>query len=659
MIRAQLLFLSLALLPFQSLSADGGDIIWTFQGIEDIRCLTQLHDQNADGDPEIVVETYDAGADGDHLYCLSGGDSGIPEVLWSIRPESGASNGGGYSDDCLITVSDLSGDAYPDVVLGTAWGNRSVHAVNGLTGDVLWTFDTYLEFESGWIYSLDSFPDRTGDGLPEIAVAIGSENNAGYLLDGADGSMLFRFVNPYDALFMTRVISDANEDDICDVIFAAGDNDHSVYCVSGASNISGQEIWSTDTGGSNYALCVLGDIDGDGVDDIAVGNWTSSNQVKALSGRTGEQLWVFHAGSYNYIMRLVTMNDADGDAYSDIVVGSWDNALRVVSGLTGDLIWQSFAGSTNGGDFWAVDRVDDLTGDGVDEVVGASFDTQVYLFNGANGDTLWIRGTGRRHYTVRGVGDLNESGAADVVAGQQYLSGGGFAYALEGGSATPVESWPQVEGSAEYFADCGVGLRWSCDQSHPFNIYRLDEASGRQAGRMIMAESVGRGELAAFEAKELIISQEEPTWIRLNSSPISGTQGPGLLVNFDYTDVFGAASSLYRLSIIVDGEEYVVHELLATNPGLSPSHRIAEMGSFPNPFNPTLTLSFELRQDSSLELIVHDIKGRIVDRQGPRSFIAGTREWHWLAPDALSTGTYFLTLESGEEHRTVRTLLLK
>ncbi len=535
--------------------AEGGDIIWTFQGIEDIRCIAELPDQNSDGAPEVVIETYDAGAVGDHLYCLSGGDAGSPEILWSIRPESGASNGGGYSDDCLMTVPDLSGDGYPDVILGTAWGNRSVHAVDGMAGTVLWTFDTYLEFDSGWIYSLDTFPDRTGDGLPEIACAVGSDNNAGYLLDGADGSVIFRFVDPFDALYMTRVIPDANDDEVSDVIFAAGDNDYNVYCVSGASSVAGQEIWSTNTGGSNYALCVTGDIDGDGVNDVVSGTWTSSNQVKALSGATGAQLWTFNAGSYNYIMRLVPITDADGDDFPDIAVGSWDNGLRVVSGRTGELIWISYAGTTNGGDFWAVDRVDDLTGDGVDEVVGASFDTKVYLFNGATGDTLWIRTTGRRHYTVRGVSDLNDSGAADAVAGQQYLSGGGFAYALEGGSATPVESWPGVEARARLASAGGVKLSWTCEDALPFYVYRLDEAEGRQAGRSILARSHAIGDVSAREAVDLIRLQEESSWVRLNELPLLGD---GV---YTFEDHSGGSQSRYRLAGLLDGEEMVLAEI--------------------------------------------------------------------------------------------------
>ncbi len=646
-------FLAILLLPSVPAFADGGDIIWTFQGIEDIRCVAELPDQNDDGAPEVVIETYDAGAVGDHLYCLSGGDSGSPEILWSIRPESGASNGGGYSDDCLMSVPDLSGDGYPDVILGTAWGNRSVHAVDGMAGTVLWTFDTYLEFDSGWIYSVDAFPDRTGDGLPEIACAVGSDNNAGYLLDGADGSVIFRFVDPFDALYMTRVLPDVNDDGVSDVIFAAGDNDYKVYCVSGASSVSGQEIWSANTGGSNYALCLTGDVDGDGVDDLVTGTWTSSNQVKALSGASGAQLWTFNAGSYNYIMRLVSISDADGDGFPDIAIGSWDNGLRVVNGRTGDLIWVSYAGTTNGGDFWALDRVDDLTGDGVDEVVGASFDTKVYLFNGATGDTLWIRTTGRRHYTVRGVSDLNDSGAADLVAGQQYLGGGGFAYALEGGSATPVESWPSVHAKARMSPAGGVSLSWTCEDALPFFVYRLDEAAGREAGRELIARAHESGRLGASESVDLIRSQENSYWIRLNELPLLGDDG------YTFEDYSGGLESHYRLAGLMDGEELVLAEIRVSMDEQPVSSTLLRAGIHPNPFNPATVIRFELLENADLRLMVHDGSGRRVVASALRSFPAGEGEWSWTAPEPLPSGVYFFTLEGAGERRTLRAVLVK
>jgi len=648
--------LAASLLYACSALADGGDIYWSFQGIEDIDCVAQLPDQDGDGRPEIVIESYDAGAVGDHLYCLSGGVPGSPTVLWSLRPNSGASDGGGWGDECLSAVPDLNGDGHRDIVLGTAWGNRSVHAVDAYAGALLWTFDTYLETDSGWVYSVDAFPDRTGDGIPEIACAVGSYNDSGYLLDGADGSKIFKFSGSTDALFVVRACPDADGDGVADLLFAAGDNDDYVYCVSGASSGSGTLIWASNAGGSNHGLCLLDDIDGDDVPDLAVGSWTAGDQVKALSGATGAPLWSFDNGSYEYIMRLVTISDADGDAFPDIAIGSWSNALRVISGRSGDLIWESYAGSANGGDFWAVDRVDDITGDGIDEVVGASFDTKVYLFDGADGDTLWIRGTGHRHYTVRGVGDLTGGGTADVVAGQQYLNGGGFAYAIEGGAATGVESWPRVEAVARFDPGRGVSLRWSCEEALPFQVYRLDESEGRRAGRVLMARALERKEISGREALDLIRRQESPAWTRLTDIPV---EAAGEASGYAFLDDAGGPGSLYRLEASRAGEARVLAEVQAEPAGTDPSPGRIRAELYPNPFNPKTTLRFELEESATLGLAVHDAAGRRVATETPRSFEPGSHQWTWSAPASLTSGVYFITLEGSGLSRTLRAVLVK
>ena len=68
------------------------DLLWQHQGVEDINAFAWLPDVDGDGVPDIAIETYDAGAAGDHLLLVSGGSTGVPTVIWSARPSSGASS---------------------------------------------------------------------------------------------------------------------------------------------------------------------------------------------------------------------------------------------------------------------------------------------------------------------------------------------------------------------------------------------------------------------------------------------------------------------------------------------------------------------------------------------------------------------------------------
>lgn len=647
--------IALLLLPALA-RADAGDQLWRFQGIEDIQAMGHLPDVDGDGVAEVLVETYDAGADGDHLYLLSGGSGDPPAVIWSTRPVSGASNGGGWGEDCLEVCPDLSGDGFPDVLLGTAWGNRSVHAVDGRTGDVLWTFDTYLEFDSGWVYDVSPMPDRTGDGLPEVVCAVGSDNDGGYLLDGADGAVLWRFGAAQDALFIALPLPDMNGDTVADVLFCAGDNDHRVYCVSG---LTGSTIWLRDTGASNQAARAIDDLDGDGLPEIAVGNWGAANQVKCLDGATGDVVWQFHNGSYQYAMRLVNIGDAGGDGHADLALGSFDNAVRAIDGATGDLLWESYAGTTNGGDFWTVDAVGDLDADGVMEVVGGSFDTRVYLFSGAAGDTLWQFPTGKRLYTVRGGPDLDGSGLPDVLAGTQYLSGGGWAYALAGaGDLTGAGEIPFARGFADRPRPGGpVTLSWDCDEALEFNVYRVNPPAA--AARDLVARHAA-GELsrdALLAARRAGPAAPAP----LNAAPLGPEEFSAGIAHYGFEDPAAPdwPELRYELRALLAGGETL---LLTLEPAPRPP-TISAAELHPNPFNPRTEIVFQLTERAEVTLRVLDMRGRELRRWEPKLYAAGRNRVAWEAVDPrgrpLASGVYLVSVEALGERRGARAVLLK
>jgi hypothetical protein len=623
---------------------------------------------------DIAIETYDAGAVGDHLYLVSGGDLGdSPAVIWSARPHSGVSDGGGYGDNCLARCDDLDGDAFPDLLLGTAWGNRSVHALSGRDGSLIWTFDTYTENESGWVYSVAPHPDRTMDGVPEVICGAGSDNNMGYLLDGASGAVIWRFAAT-DAVLMALSLPDVNGDAVADVLFCGGDNDHFVYCVSGAGSGSPALIWSRNTGDSNQAATLIDDIDGDDIPEVVIGNWDNVDQVQCLSGASGQPRWFFDNGASGLIMRLVTAGDLDGDGVGDVAVGSWENAIRTVSGQDGSLIWESWAGSLNGGDFWAVDRVDDLTGDGKDEVIGGSFDNKVYLFDGADGDTLWMFNTGRRLYTVRGSADLTGNGMPDLLAGTQNLTGqpGGLAFALGGSDDLTAANdlWAAGAASADPAAQ-GASLRWTCNQALPFNLYRAVEDGSASADRMALLQARDRGELRVHEVLEAVRGQAETPFIRLNAEPVMPAAGAGAAWRYAFADAQLPAPAaagrrvLYRLAALLpEGGEQILLELeLSPAPAGEPALlRAAALA--PNPFNPSTTIQVELAAPAGVGLLVHDGRGRRVSAVPPRPCAAGLNVIAWQAQDLagrpLPAGVYLVTpMVDGRPSPALRAVLLK
>jgi hypothetical protein len=82
------------------------------------------------------------------------------------------------------------------------------------------------------------------------------------------------------------------------------------------------------------------------------------------------------------------------------------------------------------------------------------------------------------------------------------------------------------------------------------------------------------------------------------------------------------------------------------------------LSAFPNPFNPTTTLSLTLPQTSKVRLAVYDITGRLVRVLSEGMLDAGE---HRVAFDGvgLPSGIYFARAEGWEFVQTQKLLLLK
>ncbi len=668
-VHAGVLLLALLLAAAALAQPDTPVELWRYQAIEDLNAFATLPDVDGDGHPDVVIEAYDAGASGDHLALLSGGASGTPGVIWSVRPSSGVSDGGGDGQEYLVTCDDLGGDGFPDVLVSTAWGNRSVHAVDGLTGQVLWTFDSYHEPESGWIYAVRTVPDRTGDGRPEVVFGTGSDGHRGYLLDGADGSIIWRFLGASDAIGYTEALPDMNGDEIADVLFCGWDNEHRVFCVSGAGSVAGAQIWSRDTGSSNYNATVIDDVTGDGIAEVVVGTWQASNQVVCLDGADGSTVWTFHNGSYNYIMRLVTCDDVDGDGYRDLAVGSWSRGLPVISGRTGELIWMSYAGTLNGGDFWTVASVSDLDGDGVGEVAGGSFDGLVYLFAGADGDTLWAFDTGHRLFAVAGAPDLDGNGTDDVLGGTQYLSSGGRAYALQGGDdATAVPELPEAAGHAVRTGPA-VALAWNLTSPYPCVVDRLtgdeDGVKAAAASReLALAFATGGLDTREVLAQRRADKAAAASTVRLTPVPLAPEAQANGEWGYAFTDQDAPGADVrYRVAVVLpDGREATVLELAPTGEAVPPPV-LRQVQVVPNPFNPTTDLRLSLDRAATVTVGIHDARGHLVGRLGPQAMPAGDGALRWtgvgLDGRDLPAGVYVLRVSAGGQAWTVKAALVR
>ena len=203
---------------------------------------------------------------------------------------------------------------------------------------------------------------------------------------------------------------------------------------------------------SGAAVAWIGDVNGDGYGDCAVGAphedaaGYDAGAVRVLSGRDGSELWSRHGVTGSQLgASLAALDDLDGDGVRDLAVGEpWvftgslfgsglrrSGAVKVLSGADGSQLHEA-EGETAGERFGAtVAAVGDVNQDGAtDYAVGAPglrlpfllFGTvwtgRVSIRSGADGAQLthWIGSSdGRVGTAVAGPGDADGDGAPDLA----------------------------------------------------------------------------------------------------------------------------------------------------------------------------------------------------------------------------------------------------
>jgi hypothetical protein len=94
------------------------------------------------------------------------------------------------------------------------------------------------------------------------------------------------------------------------------------------------------------------------------------------------------------------------------------------------------------------------------------------------------------------------------------------------------------------------------------------------------------------------------------------------------------------------------------NPKANLPSQIRLLPNYPNPFNATTTLRFELPQSQAVSLLIYNLRGQLVDRIHVPSGKAGYQEIVW-SPSQLSAGVYLYQLRSGSVVLTGKCLLIK
>jgi len=426
-----------------------------------------------------------------------------------------------------------------------------------------------------------------------------------------------------------------------------------VLFLGGASGLSSSPAWTgapigKGHGRYGWSMAAAGDVNGDGYDDILIGD---PNYDDARHPGIEGRLYLYFGGKHGisprrpltlegvarFSLGLAGAGDVNGDGYDDVVVG--ESQYNEASGRA--LVFLGFAGGLKRTPAWTFSPVD----------------ARLSNFG----------------HTVSGAGDINGDGYGDILVGQPYFTGGGVlcfnpvggrAFVFHGGPDGP-ESEPALV-IEEPFCGCeafgfGRSLAGAGDVngdgtsdvvvgwwSETHNGYDRGTGFIHLGGESGLGEAPGRFFV-------------DPDGGVPNGGSVAGAgdvNGDGLDDVIVSTPSHSSSQCEYAGAVSL----FLGRASASTTPA-EPQTGVVRLSNYPNPFNPTTTIRFELEYRTNVRIDVFDVRGRLVDTLADRVFSAGDHEASWDGVDArgarAASGVYFVRLTAQGRVLTRRMLLLK
>lgn len=324
-------------------------------------------DINGDGKKDVItkVYTYDPNT-GEYPMSISvslGNGDGTFQA-----PKLSATDLIDWSNYTVL-VADVNGD-HKDDVLAFNWNGTGLVEVLLSNGDGTFAAPVSYPTGSNNYFAGGSAIDLNGDGKPDV-MAINEDGRVYTLLNNGDGTFASATSVPYSGRTYEAVIADLNGDGKPD--FADVQNDTGQVQVFLAAAGGGfQEPLLLNNGGEPEGCSIAaGDLNGDGKPDLVTANCDYINNnitvyINQGDGTfsTGTSLW---GGFYS---DGITIADVNGDGKNDVVVGNYFGGdVTVLLGNGDGTVRAPDVGYAVGGYPQTNPAVADFNGDGKQDIV--------------------------------------------------------------------------------------------------------------------------------------------------------------------------------------------------------------------------------------------------------------------------------------------------
>ena len=270
---------------------------------------------------------------------------------------------------------------------------------------------------------------------------------------------------------------------------------------------------------------------------------------------------------------------------------------------------------------------------------GAVFEDVYLIKTDANGNEQWYQTFGGSSYDY-GYSVQQTSDGGYIIAGSTLSYGaGGYDVYLIKTDENGNETWSKTFGGS--LGDGSYSVQQTSDGSYIIAGYTFSYGAGGEDVYLIKTDMNGN----EVWSQTFGGSDWDEGW------SVQQTSDGGFVIA-GWTYSYGAGGNdvwLIRLESEVGIEERFG--------SLHPSEFIL-YPAYPNPFNASTVLSFELKNAGEVSLIVYDVQGRAVQSLVTGHLSLGYHEVVWDAEDAAS-GVYFVKLQAGDFVRTQKLLLIK
>ncbi|MCB5251840.1 MAG: S8 family serine peptidase [Candidatus Cloacimonadaceae bacterium] len=495
-----------------------------------------------------------------------------------------------------------------------------------------WPFDT-----GGASSTSPVLVDATGDG--DLEVVFGDQSGKINIVNSAGNSALSNFPLQLDANVVGSIAMAKLQDDGYYDFAACLTNNDIVAFNSNGDLLFSQPAGSTLRGGPVIANI----ISGSSAKVIAV----AQNGNLHVLNSDGSYLENFPASLGGAFLATPSVADLNGDGNHEILACALTGGLHAINPLTGENI-AGFPVQLNGGT-QNVMTVADIDGDDQPEILVATSSSGKFYAINHDGSILFEKTIGSQIKSSPVVADVNNDGVKEII----LIANNGDIYVMDSSGAnlpgTPISLGVSVECTpvvARYdYGSNYAGIIFG-DSNGKLHSVRIDGSESPNFPIPLNGNIKVSAALADIDHDgdlDIIIPDNGSYYVLDIKRPFFSIEWAC------YTGSYSRAGNIYQTT--------------PTQDPVVDMHSTKLLAAYPNPFNPSTTLSFSLKDHGNVSLDIYNQKGQKVRSLLNDVLPAGEHSIHWNGTDDngqnVASGLYFYRMKSGKYSSTRKMILMK